>query len=251
LASVKSSRHLAQSVAFFVALVVLWEVLVRNTGIKQYLLPPPTSIADAAWSARQIILQHTLVTLNETIWGFVIGTLSGAALAILIFGVPVAWRTLYPLIIALQSVPKVALAPLLIVWFGYGVSSKVVMSLLIAFFPVVIGVLGGLSSVPANLVEHFRSLGSSGWTMFWYLRLPSALPSFIDSCKIAMPLAVIGAVTGEFVGSEDGLGNLILLSSNSGKTALTFAALVAVTILSMMLYAMVELLGRLVWWRMR
>jgi NitT/TauT family transport system permease protein len=143
------------------------------------------------------------------------------------------------------------MAPLLIVWFGYGISSKIVMSYLIAFFPIVISTLGGLSSTPPNLLEHFRALGASPWKTFWHLRLVSALPNFIDGCKVSIPLAVIGAVIGEFVGSESGLGNLIVLSSASQRTALTFAALLAVTLLSMVLYAVVEAVGWLVWWRAR
>jgi NitT/TauT family transport system ATP-binding protein len=116
------------------------------------------------------------------------------------------------------------MAPLLVVWFGYGISSKIVISYLIAFFPIVISTLGGLSSTPPNLLEHFRALGASQWKTFWHLRFASALPYFIDGCKVAIPLAVIGAVIGEFVGSESGLGNLIMLSSASQRTALTFAA---------------------------
>ena len=125
------------------------------------------------------------------------------------------------------------------------------MSYLIAFFPIVISTLGGLSSTPPNLLEHFRALGASQWKTFWHLRLVSALPNFVDGCKVAIPLAVIGAVIGEFVGSDSGLGNLIMLTTASQRTALTFAALLAVTLLSMLLFAVVEVLGWLVWWRSR
>ena len=164
---------------------------------------------------------------------------------------PVARRTLYPLVIGLQSIPKIGLAPIIIVWFGYGLSSKVIMAFLFAFFPIVISTLGGLGATPAHLIEHFQALRASPWTTFWKLRVPSALPNFVDGCKVAMPMAVIGAVVGEFVGSNDGLGNLILLATGSSNATLTFAGLFAVTALSLLLFFLIELLGRLVWWRAR
>ena len=153
------------------------------------------------------------------------------------------------MVTALQSLPKIALAPLMIVWFGYGIMSKLIMTFLFAFFPIVISTLGGLSSTQETLLEHFRALRASPWSTFWRLRVPAALPSFIDGCKIAMPLAVIGAIIGEFVGSERGLGNLILFTMSAGRTDLLFATLLAVTVLSLVLYWAIEALGRLVWWR--
>ncbi len=240
-----------QAAVFFLALIFAWEIAVTQLQIKEYLLPPPSAVVRAAWDARWLLLEHTIITLNETILGFLGGIAFGVPTALAIFGIPLARRTLYPLMVALQSIPKAAMAPLLVVWFGYGMSSKVVMSFLIAFFPIIVGTFGGLQSTPSNLLEHFRALRASPWSTFWRLRLFSAMPSFIDGCKVAMPLAVIGAVIGEFVGSDSGLGNLILLSTSSQQTALTFAALGAVTILSSVLFAIVEAVGTLVWWRSR
>lgn len=240
-----------QAALFFLTLTLGWEITVAQLQIKEYLLPPPSKIAGAAWDARWLLFEHTLVTLNETVLGFVAGVAFGVPVALTIFGIPIARRTLYPLMVVLQSIPKAAMAPLLVVWFGYGVSSKIVMSFLIAFFPIIVGTYGGLHSTPANLLEHFQALGASPWSTFWRLRLPAAMPNFIDGCKVAMPLAVIGAVIGEFVGSDSGLGNLILLSTSSQNTALTFAALAAVTILSSVLFALVELTSWFVWWRAR
>jgi NitT/TauT family transport system permease protein len=249
--SLAVGQHIVQTTTFFVLIFLVWEGAVRLFEIKSYLLPPPTAIATEAWQARQLLLDSTIVTLAETMFGFGAAVITGGALAVLVFSIPLARTTVYPLLIALQSIPKAAMAPLLIVWFGYGISSKIVMSYLIAFFPIVISTLGGLFSTPPNLLEHFRALGASPWKTFWHLRFVAALPYFIDGCKVAIPLAVIGAVIGEFVGSDSGLGNLIMLSTASQRTALTFAALLAVTVLSMMLYAVVEALGWLVWWRAR
>jgi NitT/TauT family transport system permease protein len=236
---------------FFLALAVAWELAVGLFRVKEYLLPAPSAIALELWQSRWILLQHSVITLNETVWGFLAGVAAGVLLAAGIFFSRFARRTVYPLVVALQSVPKAAVAPLLIVWFGYGLASKVVMSFLIAFFPIVIAALGGLMSTPEHLLEHFRSHRASWWATFWRLRVPSALPSFVDGCKVAMPLAVIGAVIGEFVGSNEGLGNLIMLASGSMRTTLVFAALTAVTLLSLALFAIVEALGSFVWWRSR
>ena len=145
--------------------------------------------------------------------------------------------------------PKIALAPLMVIWMGYGISSKVLMAFLFAFFPVVITTLGGLAGTPVHLVEHFRANRASQWTMFRRLQLPSALPSIMDGCKTAMPLAVIGAIVGEFVGSDKGLGYLILEANASARSDLLFAALVVVSVVAGALYWLVELIAGRVWWR--
>jgi NitT/TauT family transport system permease protein len=243
------NRNLTDGLVFFLVLGLVWEFSVDIFDIKPYLLPSISSIGEALWQSRDIIWRNSLVTLGEVMWGFLAAVMLGVPIAALIFFVPIAKRTLYPFMIALQSIPKIGLAPLIVVWFGYGLSSKVIMAFLFAFFPIVISTLGGLGGVPAHLEEHFRALRASGWETFWRLRVPSALPNFVDGCKVAMPLAVIGAIVGEFVGSNDGLGNLILMATGSSQTALTFAALAAVTALSLLLFYIIELLGRLVWWR--
>ncbi|GJL82525.1 MAG: ABC transporter permease [marine bacterium B5-7] len=244
-------RTIRDAGLFFLLLAVIWEAAVRIFKIKSYLLPTPTEIIKEMFQSSPLLWQHSLVTLNEVLLGFVAAMVFGLLIALAVFFIPLFRRTLYPLVIAMQGVPKVALAPLIIVWFGYGVSSKVIMAFLFAFFPVVISTLGGLATTPAHLIEHFRALKMSAWDTFWKLRVPSALPNFIDGCKVAMPLAVIGAVVGEFVGSSDGLGNLILLASGSSRTALMFATLFAITFLSLLLYLIVELCGSFVWWRAR
>ena len=161
----------------------------------------------------------------------------------------VAQRTLYPFITALQSMPKIALAPLMIVWFGYGFGSKVAATFLFAFFPIVIATLGGMENVAINLDEHFRALGASRWDFFWRLQVPAALPAFVDGIKIAMPLAVIGAIVGEFIGAEEGLGHLMTLATANAQTDLMFAAILVITALAVLLYALVERLAKAVWWR--
>ena len=170
-------------------------------------------------------------------------------IALAIFAWPIAYRVLYPALVVFQGLPKIALAPLMVVWVGYGTSSKVLMAFMFAFFPVMISTLGGFSGTPEHLVEHFRAIKASPWTTFRRLQLPAALPSIMDGCKTAMPLAVIGAIVGEFVGSQQGLGYLILEFNAQARTDLLFAALVAISALAGLLYWLVELLAKRVWWR--
>jgi NitT/TauT family transport system permease protein len=151
--------------------------------------------------------------------------------------------------VVFQGLPKIALAPLMIIWMGYGTSSKVLMAFLFSVFPVVISTLGGLLGTPHHLLEHFRAIRAGRATTFWRLQLPAALPSIMDGCKTAMPLAVIGAIVGEFVGSERGLGYLILEATAQARTDLLFAALLAVSVLAGLLYWLVEVLANRVWWR--
>ena len=243
------NRDLIDATIFFVILGLLWEYSVQLFDVKAYLLPALSDIFREAWASRGLLWSQSIITLKEVVLGFALAVVLGIVIAVTIYFIPVARRTIYPLMIGLQSIPKIGLAPIIVVWFGYGLSSKVIMAFLFAFFPIIISTLGGLSATPRHLEEHFRALGASAWVTFWKLRVPFALPSFMDGCKVAMPLAVIGAIVGEFVGSNDGLGNLILLATGSSNTALTFAALLAVTLLSLMLFFVLERLGKLVWWR--
>ena len=243
------NRDTAISVGFFVLLGLAWEFGVRWSGVQSYLLPPPSAIAAELWQSRGPILSQSLVTLTEVFWGFIIAVVLGVPIAALIYFSPTAKRTVYPLFVALQSIPKIGLAPLIVVWFGYGLTSKLIMAFLFAFFPIIISTLGGLASTPAHLEEHFRALRATPLQTFWRLRLPAALPSFLDGCKVAMPLAVIGAIVGEFVGSEHGLGHLILDTTANARTDYLFAALVMVSIVAALLYLVVELIAQRVWWR--
>jgi len=189
------------------------------------------------------------VTIYEVVIGYVLAVIGGIALGLTVFVSPIINRTIYPLIVMFQGLPKIALAPLIIVWIGYGISSKVLMAFLFSFFPVLIGTLGGLAGTPAHLIEHFRAIGASRSTRFVRLELPAALPSIMDGCKSAIPLAVIGAIAGEFVGADHGLGYLILDANAQGRTDLMFAVLIAISVISGLLYWLVERFAHLVWWR--
>jgi NitT/TauT family transport system permease protein len=230
-------------------LAILWEKAVDIFGIKQYLLPPLSRVMASLWENRATLLEHAWVTTQEVMFGFVFAVVIGVALGLLIYALPLVRRTVYPLIVVFQGLPKIALAPLMVIWFGYGEASKVLMAFLFAFFPVVIGTMGGLAGTPAHLVEHFRAIRAPAWVTFRRLYVPSALPSIMDGCKSAMPLAVIGAIVGEFVGSERGLGYLILESNANARTDYLFAALVVTSGVAGLLYVLVEMASRRVWWR--
>ena len=243
------SRSIIDPLVAFAVVALLWEKAVDLFQIKRYLLPPLSQIMQTAWNNIDLLLRESMVTAWEVILGYLWAVGGGLALGLAIFSSPLFRRMFYPLVVIFQGLPKIALAPLLVVWFGYGTSSKVLMAFLFAFFPVVISTMGGLAGTPAHLIEHFHAIGASPWTMFRRLRVPSALPAIMDGCKMAMPLAVIGAIAGEFVGSEKGLGNLILLANANAKTDLVFAALLAISVLVGVLYMLIELLARRVWWR--
>jgi len=242
-------RRITDPALLFLLFALLWEKAVGIFGIKKYLLPPLSQVLETAWASRGVLAAQSWVTTKEVLAGFVFAVLGGVLLGLAIHAMPVVRRTIYPAIVVFQGLPKIALAPLMVIWFGYGDASKVLMAFLFAFFPVVISTMGGLAGTPAHLIEHFRAIRASPWTRFRRLQAPSALPSILDGCRSAMPLAVIGAIVGEFVGSEHGLGHLILEANANARTDLLFAALIAVSIVAGALYLAVELAARRVWWR--
>ncbi len=242
-------RRFTDPAILFLLLAVLWEKAVDLFGIKRYLLPPLSQVLGSMWTNRSTLLLQSWITTQEVLAGFVLAVIGGVVLGLAIHSLPVVRRTLYPLIVVFQGLPKIALAPLMVIWFGYGDASKVLMAFLFAFFPVVISTMGGLAGTPAHLIEHFRAIRAPAWTTFRRLHVPSALPFIMDGCKSAMPLAVIGAIVGEFVGSERGLGHLILEANANARTDLLFAALVAISLVAGLLYVLVELAAKRIWWR--
>jgi NitT/TauT family transport system permease protein len=242
-------RATIERIVLFAALALVWELGVEALHVKSYLLPRLSVILESFYTHRANLFFQSLVTAREIVFGYLAAVAGGILLSLAIFAWPLAYRTLYPLLVLFQGLPKIALAPLMVVWMGYGISSKILMAFMFAFFPIIISTLGGLSGTSGSLVEHFRAIRAGRWTTFWRLQLPAALPSIMDGCKTAMPLAVIGAIVGEFVGSEHGLGYLILEATAQARTDLLFAALVAVSILAGLLYWLVEILANRIWWR--
>ena len=216
-----------------------WHVYVVAFHVPMAVLPRPSAVGDAIVANWRLLLAEGQVTLLESLYGFLLAFALGVPLAIMI----VASRTLnlmfYPLLIATQSVPKVALAPLILVWLGVGLQSKLAIAWLVAFFPIVVDTATGLRNTPAEFMDLATSVRASGWQTFWKIRFPAALPFVLAGCKVAITLAVIGAVIGEFIGSNEGLGNLLLVANSQVNEPLAFAALFALAALGIGLYAAV------------
>jgi NitT/TauT family transport system permease protein len=208
------------------ALAILgWELAVRLIGVPDYLLPPPSQVAWELWARFSLLARHAGVTLQEVGLGLGAAVGGGAVLAVIMAHVPVLHRGLYPLLAFLQAVPKVTVAPLFVIWLGYGLGSKVLMVFLISFFPIVVNLTAGLLLVEPDLVRLMRSYRASRWQTFRAIRFPNAVPFFLASMRISVALALVGAVVAEFVGADRGLGYLILLANAELRTPLLFACL--------------------------
>ena len=232
-------------VAVLAAVLALWEAVTRVFAIPVFLLPPPTVIAASMAANAALLLAHGWVTTVEIVLGFLLSIVVGVPLALAIFLWPPFSRSVFPLLVSSQAMPKVAVAPLLLVWFGFGLLPKVLIAFLIAFFPVVINTAVGLAAIEPAKIDLARSMGFSAAATFFKIRLPNALPAIFGGLKISITLAVVGAVVGEFVGGDAGLGYLLMVANGSMDTALLFAGLVALTVLGVVLFLLVELAERL------
>ena len=229
-----------------VVLVVLWQIWVVAFKVPIYLVPAPTAVMDQFVKNGPLLLDATIVTTMEILAGYVLSIVVGLALAIIIFSSPTLARIIYPFLISSQAIPKVAIAPLVVVWFGFGALPKVLIAFLIAFFPIVISTLIGLTSIEREKLYLARSMGLGRVKSFMMIRLPQAMPSIFGGLKIAITLAVVGAIVGEFVGSDSGLGYLLLKANGIMDTPLLFAALVVLTVLGIGSFGAVALIERLV-----
>ena len=230
-------------------LIVAWHVATRIFDWPRWLVPSPVDVWNALREEREILPGHFGRTLYETLAGFGLAILGGIPLAVAIAYSRFLERTIYPVLLALNAVPKIAIAPILILWMGFGVGPKVVVTLLLCIFPIVISTAAGLKSTPPELVELVRSLDASPLQSFVKLRFPASLPHVFVGLKVAISLAVIGAVIGEFVGAEKGLGYVIIASGGNVNTSLAFAAMVLLALMSIVLfYALVALERLLVPW---
>ena len=228
----------------FVGVVVAWEAVSRIFNLPEFVLPPPTAIVDVLIANQRALGYAAFVTAREVLWGFLLSAVVGAAVALVIARFAAFGRALYPLVVLFQNVPKVALAPLFILWFGFDLAPKVVLIVVIAFFPVAINMLVGLQTVDANLIALMRSVGASRNEILLRIQVPNSLPYLMAGLKVAVTLAVIGAIVGEFAGAQAGLGYMIQFASTQMQTSLVFAALVEVSVLGMLFYYVIEWIER-------
>jgi NitT/TauT family transport system permease protein len=205
------TTNLALTLLVFAATMLTAEIAIRLAEIPPFILPTPSSVAAALWKGltNGVYVRHLAVTLSETVLGFLIGAVLGLGVGTLVALNRYVDLLAYPYVVAFQSLPKVALAPIIAVWFGLGMTSKVVNAALVAFFPLLVNVIAGLRSTDEDRLDLMRSLGATETQIFWKVRLPSALPFIIAGVDIAIVFSLIGAIVGEFVGANAGLGYLI------------------------------------------
>jgi putative hydroxymethylpyrimidine transport system permease protein len=227
-----------------IGLMIAWEILTWATGVPSYILPPPSRVAVVLVERFDLLAEQAQWTAAEMILGLALGLVLGAALAV-IFAASVTWRRwALPLVVVSQAIPVIAIAPLLVLWLGYGMASKVAMAALVIFFPVVSNLYDGLRRTDPGWLELARTMGASPRAVLLQIRLPAALPAFASGVRIAAAVAPIGAVIGEWVGASAGLGFVMTQSLARGQTPLAFAALFILCLLGLALYYAADRVAR-------
>jgi NitT/TauT family transport system permease protein len=243
---VRALQRQVPSLLLFAALLVIWQAVPSVFGIREYLLPGPVAVVRAALSFSIPWHTHLWVTTLEILGGFVLAGVAGVALGVAIAWSPTIARALVPFLVFVNTLPKVAVAPLFLLWLGYGIVPNILIAALIGFFPVVINTAVGLTQVDEELLDLGRVFGAPTWKVFLKIRLPNALPYVLSALKITATAAVVGAVVGEFVASQAGLGMVIVNAQTNLNTPVAFAALVWISIVGLVLYGAVGLVAR--WW---
>jgi ABC-type nitrate/sulfonate/bicarbonate transport system permease component len=228
------------------ALLVAWQWFVVALGIRPQVLPSPARVVEQGWVFREQLWANTVPTLQVTAVGFAVSLAVSWALAVAVDFSPWLRRALTPLLVGSQTLPIVAIAPLLIIWFGFGLLPKIVVIALVTFFPVTVGLIEGFAATDRQATNLLRSMGASRWQQFRYVRLPGALPSFFTALRIGITYAVTGAIFAEYVGATAGLGIFMNLQKNSFRTDLVLAAVAVTALLSVTLFGLTYLVQRLV-----
>jgi NitT/TauT family transport system permease protein len=234
-------RLLSLPLGFALAVLLAWELLCRASRVSPVLLPPPSAVWSVLSGNWEILLQQSVPTTLETIASFAAATLLGVALAVAITFSAWVREALYPNIVMFQLIPKIALAPLFIVWLGVGSSSCIVVAIFIAFFPVVVSTATGLVSAKPEVLQLCRSLTASEWQIFRLARFPYAMPFVFAGMKVGVTMAMIGVIVGEFITAQAGLGYIIMFASSAGETATVLAAIVLLCVIGLALFGLVAL----------
>ena len=222
----------------------VWELIVHGLRVPVYILPAPERVIAKLFSASELLAKHAATSIFEILAGFAAASIGGFLIAVMIVYSKRMEQAVEPFLVVSQVVPKVALAPLFLIWFGHGLEPKVIIAATIAFFPVLVNTVLGLKSVDREIVELMDSIAASKRQIFWRVRLPNSLPYILPSLKVAALLSVVGAMVGEFVGADKGLGYLMIVADVNLDTELLFAALAIVTIVGLVLYGAVALAER-------
>jgi len=236
------ARHVLLS---FLVLFLVWEILVRLLRVPMYLLPPPSKIVADFLVRWPRMAQHTLITTQEILAGYFAAVAISIPLALTIAHSRLMERSVYPVIVFFQIVPKIAIAPLFIIWFGFGFTPKLLLVFLLSFFPIVVSSIAGFKSVDPDIMDLARSTGASKWMIFRKIRFPAALPSMFTGLKVAAALSATAAVVAEFVASDKGLGYLLLEFNGDLNTSMVFATIVVLSVVGLLLYYGVEMIERI------
>jgi ABC-type nitrate/sulfonate/bicarbonate transport system permease component len=232
-------------VLLLVIVVGGWEAYVRLSHVQAVILPGPGQVAKAWWENRSTLMSDLTVTLREIVYGFLAGFVIGIATGTAIVYSRVLERTLYPIVIASQVIPVFAIAPLLIIWFGFGITPKVIIAALIVFFPIAVNMVEGLRSADQGIIDVMRSYGASEWRIFRSIRLPASIPYLLIGTQVGITFAVIGAVIAEWVGASEGLGYRMTVANSQSETDLVFAAILTLAVVGVALFVLVRVIGDL------
>ena len=245
------SRRFGPPLVLVAIVLVAWEMYARSSGVSPFVLPAPTQVLGALWDQRSEAIRHTIPTVIETAVGFTVSIVAATLVAVALDRVDLARRAVEPLLVGSQTIPIIAVAPLIVVWFGFGLVPKVLVVVLVTFFPITIALLDGLSSTTAEATELLRSFGASSGETFRKVRWPSGLPGFFTGLRISATYAVVAAVIGEYVGATEGLGIWIQLNQRLFRVDLVFGAILLTAVLSVALYGVIVLVERatIPWWR--
>ena len=233
------------ALAIFVLLFVVWEVAVRVTGVKEYLLPPPSRVWTEFWKRHEIVSGGAWVTTQEILAGYALAVVVSVPLALAVAYSRFMEQAVYPVIVFLQIIPKIAIAPLFIIWFGFGFAPKLLLVFLLSFFPIVVSSIAGFKSADRDVLDFARTTGASGLRMFLKISLPQALPHIFTGLKVGAALAATAAVVAEFVASDRGLGYLLLQYNGQLDTPMVFATIVILSLIGLTVYYVVEIVERI------
>ena len=225
---------------FFICFIITWQILVPLLGVPSYLLPTPWGIVEEFQKKGGLLLSHSLPTFYETIFGFLIGVVVGVSSGLGVVYSRFLWLTVYPSLVVIGSIPRVAIAPLILIWLGIdSIWSKVIISFLVAFFPMVINSIVGFSQIETDMLDLAKTMGMNRWSEFRKIRLPNSVPYLFAGFKASIALAVIGAVVAEFVSGQQGLGYLIIIGNDELNAPLIFAAIILLSVMSLGLFGII------------
>jgi NitT/TauT family transport system permease protein len=230
---------------FMAALIVFWDIAIRVLKIPPYQIPAPKDVVLTLWQEWPMLLREAWPTTVATIWGFLLSAAFGIPMAMLIAGSRTVESYVYPLLVFSQSIPKIAIAPLFVVWFGFGMVPKVLSAFMLGFFPVVVSAVQGFKSVEPDMLDLARAMEARRWQIFRMVSLPHAMPSIFAGLKVSITLAVVGAVVGEFVGSNYGIGFVLQRSIGNFELPTMFAALVVLSLIGVVLFWVLDVIERL------